>query len=305
MHSDHSSRPGRARPTRDDASVNAPVELRIPTPLGELAALAWGAADAPVLLALHGWLDNAASFVRLAPRVASHRHVIAMDLPGHGRSAHLPAGVRRYHFLDQIDTVLECADALGLDTFDLLGHSLGAGVATLVAAAAPQRVRRLALIEGLGPLADDGAQTLTRWRDAAAQRTRDRRPPRVFASTDAAVAARVAAGGLSADEARPIVARNLTAVDTGCIWRSDARLRLTTPLRIEEAQVRRLLAGITVPTWLLLAEPATPYLPSPLMQARAACVAGIRIEHLAGPHHLHIRQPQAVAQSLVKFLQPR
>jgi pimeloyl-ACP methyl ester carboxylesterase len=236
--------------------------------------------------------------------VAGRRRVIALDLPGHGHSSHLPAGVRRYHFIDQIDTVLDCADALGLDTFDLLGHSLGAGVATLVAVAAPQRVRRLALIEGLGPLADDGTRTLDRLRDAAAQRTRDRRPPRVFASTDAAVAARVAAGGLSADEARPIVARNLTAVDTGCIWRSDARLRLTTPLRIEDAQVRRLLAGITVPTWLLLAEPATPYLPSPLMQARAACVAGIRIEHLAGPHHLHIRHPQAVAQSLVKFLQP-
>jgi pimeloyl-ACP methyl ester carboxylesterase len=297
--------PAPARPTRDDASVTDPIELRIPTPLGELTALQWGAAGAPVLLALHGWLDNAASFTRLAPLVSSHRRVIALDLPGHGHSAHLPAGARRYHFLDQIDTVLDCADALDLDTFDLLGHSLGAGVATLVAVAAPQRVRRLALIEGLGPLADDGTRTLDRLRDATAQRTRDRRPPRVFASPDAAVAARVAAGGLSADEARPIVARNLTEVDTGCIWRSDARLRLTTPLRIEEAQVWRLLAGIAAPTWLLLAEPATPYLPSPLMQARAACVAGIRIEHLAGPHHLHIRQPQAVAQSLVKFLQPR
>jgi pimeloyl-ACP methyl ester carboxylesterase len=297
--------PAPARPTRDDASVTDPIELRIPTPLGELTALEWGAAGAPVLLALHGWLDNAASFTRLAPLVSSHRRVIALDLPGHGHSAHLPAGARRYHFLDQIDTVLDCADALDLDTFDLLGHSLGAGVATLVAVAAPQRVRRLALIEGLGPLADDGTRTLDRLRDATAQRTRDRRPPRVFASPDAAVAARVAAGGLSADEARPIVARKLTEVDTGCIWRSDARLRLTTPLRIEEAQVWRLLAGIAAPTWLLLAEPATPYLPSPLMQARAACVAGIHIEHLAGPHHLHIRQPQAVAQSLVKFLQPR
>jgi pimeloyl-ACP methyl ester carboxylesterase len=296
--------PAPARPTRDDASVTDPIELRIPTPLGELTALQWGAAGAPVLLALHGWLDNAASFTRLAPLVAGRRRVIALDLPGHGHSSHLPAGVRRYHFIDQIDTVLDCADALDLDTFDLLGHSLGAGVATLVAVAAPQRVRRLALIEGLGPLADDGTRTLDRLRDATAQRTRDRRPPRVFASPDAAVAARVAAGGLSADEARPIVARNLTEVDTGCIWRSDARLRLTTPLRIEEAQVWRLLAGIAAPTWLLLAEPATPYLPSPLMQARAACVAGIRIEHLAGPHHLHIRHPQAVARSLVKFLQP-
>ncbi len=283
--------------------MSDPVELRISTPLGERTALQWGAVGAPVVLALHGWLDNAASFARLAPRLATAHRVIAIDFPGHGHSAHLPAGVRRYHFVDQVDTVLDCADALGLGRFDLAGHSLGAGVASLVAAAVPQRVRRLALIEGLGPLADDGTQTLARWRDAAAQRVRDHRTPRVFTTIDAAVAARVAAGGLTADEARPIVVRNLREVGTGFVWGSDPRLRLTTPLRVEEAQVRRLLAGITAPALLLLADPATPYLPSAQMELRAACVAGIRVEHLAGPHHLHIRHPDTVARVLQEFLQ--
>jgi pimeloyl-ACP methyl ester carboxylesterase len=286
---------------RNDRRVIEPVELRVATPFGELAALQWGDAAAPPLLALHGWLDNAASFARLAPLLAARRRVIALDLPGHGHSAHLPAGVHRYNNLDQVDHVLDFADALELDRFELLGHSLGAGIASLTAAAAPARVARLALIEGLGPLADDGSQTLARWRDSHGQRQMPRRPPRVFASVDEAIAARVAAGGLDADEARPIVARNLRETDGGHAWRSDPRLRLATPLRIEEAQLRRLIAGIAAPTLLLLAEPATPYLPPALMAARAACVAGICVEHIAGPHHLHIHQPGECAERILAF----
>lgn len=282
--------------------MDAAVEIAIATPLGTLTALQWGDASLPPLLALHGWLDNAASFARLAPLLAARRRVIALDLPGHGHSVHLPVGPLRYHNLDQVDHVLDAADALGLARFDLLGHSLGAGIASLTAAAAPARVGQLALIEGLGPLADDGTQTLARWRDAHAQRKTSRRAARVFASSDIAVAARVAVGGLDADEARPIVERNLRTVDGGCVWASDPRLRLATPLRIDEAQLRRLLAGITAPTWLLLAEPATPYLPPAQMQARAACVADIRVEHIAGPHHLHLRQPAEVAERLLRFL---
>ncbi|WIG54411.1 MAG: hypothetical protein OJF61_000197 [Rhodanobacteraceae bacterium] len=281
--------------------MSGPVELRVTTPFGELAALQWGDAGAPPLLALHGWLDNAASFAQLAPSLGA-RCVIALDLPGHGHSAHLPPGVHRYNNLDQVDHVLDFADALQLEHFDLLGHSLGAGIASLTAAAAPARVGKLALIEGLGPLADDGSQTLARWRDAHAQRQISRRSPRVFASVDDAVAARVAAGGLDAIEARPIVERNLRETIGGYAWRSDPRLRLATPLRIEETQLRRVITGITAPTLLLLAEPSTPYLPPALMAARAACVAEIRVEHIAGPHHLHIRQTQKCAEHIVAFL---
>ncbi|MGH8190047.1 MAG: alpha/beta fold hydrolase [Rhodanobacteraceae bacterium] len=282
--------------------MSDPRELRVATSCGELAALQWGDASASPLFALHGWLDNAASFARLAPLLAGHRRVVALDLPGHGHSAHLPESARRYHVGDQVDHVLDFADALGIECFDLLGHSLGAGIASLITAAAPARIGKLVLIEGLGSLADDGSQTLARWRDSHRQREAARKSRRVFASIDAAVAARVAAGGLEADEARPIVERNLKESDGGFSWRSDPRLRLTTPLRIEETQLRRLLAGIEAATLLLLAEPATPYLPSAQMDARAACVADIRVERIAGPHHLHLRHPREIATRVAAFL---
>jgi pimeloyl-ACP methyl ester carboxylesterase len=68
--------------------------------------------------------------------------VIALDLPGHGHSDHLAAGAS-YHYLDYVQRRARNADALQLDRYTLLGHSLGAGIAALVAAAAPQRIERL------------------------------------------------------------------------------------------------------------------------------------------------------------------
>jgi pimeloyl-ACP methyl ester carboxylesterase len=277
-------------------------ELALDLPFGKVAAQEWGDPDAPPLLALHGWLDNAASFAALAPLLAKDFRVIALDMPGHGRSAHLPPGVTRYHVTDYVDHVLNAADALRLQRLRLLGHSLGAGVASLAAAAAPARIEKLALIEGLGPLADDGSQTLARWREAEAQRSVSRRAPRVFAKMDEALAARVAVGDLNAEEARALVERGLRQVEGGYAWSSDARLRLPTPLRIDEPQLRRLLAGIEVPALLLLAEPETPYLPRATMEARAACVPGLRIERIGGRHHLHLQHPRGVAERLLNFL---
>lgn len=279
-----------------------PIQRHVTTPFGKLSSLQWGHHDAPPLLALHGWLDNAASFSRVAPLLATGHRVVALDLPGHGRSEHAPAAVRRYHVADQVEHVLDAADALGLENFDLLGHSLGAGIASLLAAAYPERVRKLVLIEGLGPLADEGSTTLTRWRKAHARRTRTQRPARIFRCIDDAVAARVAAGDLDAAEVAPIVQRNLREVDGGHAWRSDARLRSTTPIRIAETQVRALLAGIDAATLLFLATPATAYLPGDMMQARAGCVADIDTVCLAGPHHLHIRHPREVAARVQAFL---
>jgi len=275
-----------------------PTEQRVALGPLTLAAQSWGDPAASPLLAVHGWLDNAASFARLAPLLAARFHVIALDLPGHGHAEHLPAGTH-YHFSDYVRTVLAAADALKLDRFALLGHSLGAGIASLVAAAAPTRVERLYLIEGLGPLGDDGAQTLQRFRKALAAPTPDGRPLRRFRDVDQAVDARTRASGLHAELARPIVERGLQETADGWHWRSDPRLTRPTAIRLAETQIHALLAGIAAPASLLLARPATPYLPDALMRQRAACVPRIDVESMDGGHHLHLEHPQAVATWLL------
>jgi pimeloyl-ACP methyl ester carboxylesterase len=273
--------------------VIEPRERRIALPQLTLAAQVWGDDALPPLLALHGWLDNAGSYALLAPLLAARFQLIALDLPGHGHADHIAAGMR-YHYVDYVRTVLAAADALALDRYSLLGHSLGAGIASLVAAAAPARIERLWLIEGLGPPGDDGTRTLQRFREALGPEN-PRKPLRRFHSVEQAVDARSIASGLRGDLARPIVTRGLAGLDGGWRWRSDPRLTQPSATRLADSQVHALLQGIAAPTALLLARPSTPYLPAALMQARIASVEGIVVSHIDGGHHLHLEHPAAVA----------
>jgi pimeloyl-ACP methyl ester carboxylesterase len=276
--------------------VNGSTEQRITLSHHlSLTAQIWGEPDAPPLLALHGWLDNAGSYAFLAPLLSGRWRVIALELPGHGHSSHLPAGIN-YHYMDYVSAVIAAADALQLERYGLLGHSLGAGIASLVAAAKPQSIDHLFLIEGLGPLGDDGSHTLQRFRDAFAAPASHGKSLRLFRDMDQAISARTLASGLRADLARPIVERGLAKVEGGYRWRSDPRLTRPSAVRLAESQIRMLLGGIEAPTALLLSNPATPYLPMAMMQERAGLLPRIKVEHLDGGHHLHLEHPQAVAQ---------
>ncbi|RBE40798.1 alpha/beta hydrolase, partial [Xanthomonas oryzae pv. oryzae] len=95
-------------------------------------------------------MDNAASFVPLSAHLhAQELDLVLLDLPGHGHSTWLPVGAE-YTLSSAISILLQIADALGWERFTLLGHSLGGGVASLLAAAAPERVEALIAIEALG-----------------------------------------------------------------------------------------------------------------------------------------------------------
>ena len=62
-------------------------EVRLSLPHIELAAHLYGPEEGLPVLALHGWLDNAASFARLAPKLEGLR-IVALDFAGHGHSEH-------------------------------------------------------------------------------------------------------------------------------------------------------------------------------------------------------------------------
>lgn len=292
----------RARwPTSRFARSRADVrEVQLDTPFGPLAALRFGDGGRPVL-ALHGWLDNAASFAPLAP----HLHgvdVVALDLPGHGASAHLPPSAE-YTLVNAARAVLSAADALGWARFSLLGHSMGGATATLVAAGAPQRVERLALIEALGGLTEAEDATARRLQDAfAAQADPAGARRRVFPDIDSAVRARLLVGGLGADAARRIVERGLAPAPEGFTWRSDPRLTRPTAVRMTEGQARDLIRAIECPVRLLHALPAFRYFPADVRDARVACLRDVEVVGLEGGHHLHMEIPREVAAVLGPFL---
>jgi pimeloyl-ACP methyl ester carboxylesterase len=275
-------------------------EFEVDIPLGRITGLR-GDGDGPRVLALHGWLDNAASFIPLAAHLPGVQ-LAAPDLPGHGRSAHLAPGAE-YTSGVAVNAVLDIADALGWDTFSLLGHSMGAGIASLVAASVPDRVRRLVAIEALGGLAETVERTADRWREAiAAARALPGKQLRVFADLAAPVRARMQANQLSEPAARLLVERGVRPVEGGFVWSSDPRLTLPTPQRLSEAQLARLVAGIVCPTTVIYADPPQAYFPEPLRTQRAALLPDGRLHVLAGTHHLHMEDPAAVAARMLAFL---
>lgn len=255
------------------------------------------------MLALHGWLDNAGSFAAIAPLLAKDRYVVAIDLRGHGRSSHLPAGAW-YHYVDYFDDLRATLDHFGWAQATLFGHSLGGTLASLFAAAYPERIETLLLVEALGPLTVPPESTLAQLKRGLDERAAfaSRRPLRVFGDLDAAIAARAMASGFSGDVARALVERGVDAVEGGFVWSSDPRLTLTSAQRYSEAQVLAMLGGIRARTLLVLAEPATSYLPDAMMRERAARVAGIEVVRVAGHHHLHLESPQAVYEVIERFL---
>jgi pimeloyl-ACP methyl ester carboxylesterase len=282
-------------------------ETAIDIPLGRIAALRWGEQGQPRVLALHGWLDNAASFVPLA----GHLHgidLIAIDLPGHGRSAHLPPGAD-YSFALAMHSALDVADALGWERFALLGHSMGAGIASLLAAACPQRVERLVAIEALGALPEAVENTVARLRDAvAAARALPGKRLRIFDSLEPAIRARVNGHVVRVGEAaaRLLVERGVRRVDAdagpgGWEWSSDPRLTLPTMVRMTEEQVRTLIAGIECPTRVIYADPPQPYLPEPRRSRHVALLPRGTMVVIPGSHHLHMERPADVAAAIGEF----
>ena len=282
-------------------------EFTLDIPAGRIAGLRGGEGAPTNVLALHGWLDNAASFVPLAAHLDGIA-LVAPDLPGHGRSAHLARGAD-YSFAGAVASVLDIADALGWTQFVLLGHSMGAGIGSLVAAACPERIIRFVAIEALGALAEAPERTTQRLREAvAAGRALPGKRLRTFPDIATAVQARMRANGLTERAARLLVERGLVPVQAqgetpgGYAWSSDPRLTLPTMLRLTEAQVRDLVRGIACPTLVLHADPPQAYLPEPLRSERAALLPRGRLVVLAGGHHLHMEQPGEVAGVVGAFL---
>ena len=273
-------------------------ECALDTPYGRLAGLR-GGQGVPVL-ALHGWLDNAASWVPLAAHLQGIE-LVALDLPGHGRSPHLPEGAE-YSLAGTVHTVLDAADALGWERFAILGHSMGAAIGSILSAAAPERVTRFLAIEALGALADREDRTASRLRESvAARRALAGKSLRVFPDRDTAIRARMQANQLSEPVARLLVERGTRAVPGGFEWSSDPRLTVSTAVRLTEGQVRDLLTHIECPVQVLYADPAPPYFPDALRRERAALLPRGEVQVLAGSHHLHMEDPSAVAAAIGTF----
>jgi pimeloyl-ACP methyl ester carboxylesterase len=273
--------------------------LELPIPGFTIACKIWGDETNPPLLALHGWLDNANSFDALAEHLKPHYYVIAMDLPGHGHSSHLPAGCY-YHFIDGIFTIIQTMNALNLDKVHLLGHSMGACLASLLGGIAPERLLSLSLIEGLGPFSSPENEACAQLTAYVHSMQKETKKPKRYSQSDAALA-RSFKGYVSLDIAKQLCERGLCEDQGTYSWRHDQRLLFPSPLHLTEEQILSCLKKIKVKTCLFWASEGFPF-DSKLMQNRINSVPDLKLIHLKGGHHIHMEEPEVVGKHLLNFL---
>ena len=258
-------------------------EIRLSLPHIELAAHIFGPEDGMPVIALHGWLDNANSFARLAPRLSGLR-IVALDFAGHGHSDHRPQGAG-YSLADYAFDVLCVAEQLGWTQFALLGHSLGAIVSVVIAGSFPERVTRLALIDGIVPRTGAEADAAERMGQALqAQLDLQHKRKSVHPTLDRAIEARMKGMvAVSREAAEFLAQRGLMPVPGGYSWRSDSRLTLPSPLRLSDEQAMSFVRRVSCPTTLVVAEQGMLASHSDLLDRLP-----FNLERLPGGHHLHI-----------------
>ncbi len=120
--------------------------------VGELSLHCYlaGPADAPPLLLVHGLGDEADTWRRVLPALAERYRVVALDLPGFGRST-APGRAASVGFYAR--TLAGLMGALGIERATAVGHSGGAMIVQRLAIGVPQLVERLVLVAGCLPVA--------------------------------------------------------------------------------------------------------------------------------------------------------
>lgn len=253
--------------------------------------MTWGTRGDPLWLALHGWMDNAASFSRIAPILANELgvRIIAVDFSGHGHSRHRPTR-SEYSMWSYCHDVLDALDELGNPRVTLLGHSLGAGVANIVAAVYPELVRGIVLIDGLLGRLVEPEHLVKQLRDGISAQRQNYRHEKQYQDIDEAIEARVRKSLLpiSSDTVRPIVARSLTGgAQNGYRLRIDRQITAPRPVAFSTDQAVAVLNTIQCPSLLIQGNQGIIDERDPNHACRNAIRSLVQIK-LEGGHHLHL-----------------
>ena len=258
----------------------------------------WGKMGGTPFIALHGWLDNCASFDFLAP----HLHgldLLAIDLAGQGRSDHR-VHTGAYNIWLDIAEVISIADQLGWKKFGLLGHSRGAMISTLVAGTFPERVSHLSLIESFVPHIVEASEAPEQLASAVnALLTINGKTRSEFSSFDDAVTARERGFlKLTHEDALVLAKRGVTEVHGKFYWNNDIRLNAPSEVKFTKDQVRAFVDRISAPITVIIGEDGL-LNQFPESQEFIEQTPGVSVHYLPGDHHLHMsHQCENVARIL-------
>lgn len=259
------------------------------------------------ILALHGWMDNCATFDALADqlieKLASDGKVVevdfvAIDLPGHGHSSHKSLDGPSSLLAEYCYYVFETLRKLEWKPEDvtIIGHSMGGAIAIMFSAAFP--VERIVMLDSLGPMPKPEETVSKNLRSHIKIRSQGKMPSSVYPTFEKAVEIRCKTPGLlfpgkqyiSEATAKALVTRGSIIKDDGKLqFRHDQRLNWPSILFLTETQLKQMYKDIAkqkTSTCLLTAIDGMPFPPD-----KVSIVTGLLkpdiYKKLPGSHHFH------------------
>lgn len=259
-----------------------------------------------LILLLHGYMDAALTWDRVAPALAANGAlVVAPDLRGYGEGARAPDG-SAYHFPDY---VFDVADLL--EQYDtslpllVVGHSMGGTAATLYGATFPERVRALALLEGLGPPDNplDVAPVRLRGWIEQTRRVRASKQKATRAMSPEMALARLRENHPTVDEAvlRDRLQHLSVPIEGGVRWAYDPMHKPISPTPFQAPLFAEFIKKVACPVLFVSGGP-TGYHP-PDEEDRLALFAHLeRAEITDAGHMMHWTRPAELADILLAFV---
>jgi lipase len=235
------------------------------------------------LVALHGLKGYGGRWREIAGLLPEFR-VYAPDLRGHGRSPFEPPWSLTQHAVD-LEAVL---DSFGLDRADVVGHSFGGAVALGLALVAPDRVRRLVLLDpSIGVPPSVALTNAMREFDVPS-----------FASPDEAAAVRAQQWPVQAHHRLPREVEEHLAQDADGRWRW--RYNAAMAVAAFSDMARDLMPGPGTPTLVVRAtRGAIP--PEQIERWRLASRGALTVEELHCGHQVYLEQPKETADLIRRF----
>ncbi|MFM2061661.1 MAG: hypothetical protein RLZZ507_1331 [Cyanobacteriota bacterium] len=265
----------------------------------QICVCSWGSLDNPIVLCIHGILEQGLAWQEVAhPLVEKGYRVVAPDLFGHGRSTHLEM-VTAYNsltFLAQIDRVIQ---ELPDQPLFLVGHSMGAMLAAMIASVRPEKVKALMLVEPPLPTEEKKQEPINQLTTFLEYFASCPQHP-IFPDIEtAARRLRQATPALSAEFSYILAQRTTKPCDGGVSWSWDPILRTRSPLNFNSfnggrSQYLEMLKHIQIPTTLVYGDSSQLNRPEDLQQQQMAMVQAKRV-FVSGGHNLHIEAASALA----------
>jgi pimeloyl-ACP methyl ester carboxylesterase len=263
------------------------------------------------VLALHGWQDNAATFDPLIARLPSSISVLAIDLPGHGKSSHYPAGCM-YHYTEDVVTVRRIIRHFKWKDVTIMGHSMGGSYAFLYAAFFPTHLKKILVFDIIRPFAlntehfvKHGGSLVDQFLDVIANKTdpleytREQILDRQFKATE---------GSVSRLSSEIMLARNTVKSMNGLLRLSrDIRLKYCNFLHtLPHEFLLELASRIECEVLYVKAIPGK-YYEKPEYYQQTLNVLETCTKHLTrcemkGTHHAHLNNPENVPDIVKEFL---